>query len=456
MKKTKVITALLLIIVLAASLAACSDRTKQLGPVTITFVTNVENITIEPIVLDGKSDQFMPDDPVRAGFIFVGWFYDEALTRRFNVEDGITTDITLYAKWQRQSSLEPPDDPILVESGGFSYEQVDNNYYIVGYHGTNKDITIPATYNLRNVIGIKPYAFRNNSTIETVTISSVLQTIAEGVFENCVNLRSFTVAGSDYFESENGILMNRDKDSILQVGMAAPNSAFVIPKKVDKIREGAFFGCTFSITFEQGSAYTAIDRNDFYGFKGALTIGSNITAINQYGLNNFQGTLIFAANAGIAELGLGSFDGYKGAKVTLPASVTKIGEHAFSNCQSEVDISAANIDKIGKYAFSNYKGSKIVIPSHITALEEGAFHTSSAKVIFAQGCTIATVPYLAFGRFLGEVYFPQSFTSVAAEAFWSLQGGAKVEFANTEANMTIAQTAFDSSRDGKVFFGVSR
>lgn len=45
----------------------------------------------------------MPPDPVREGYIFDGWFTDEALTQPYDPSVPITSDMTLYAKWTIQT-----------------------------------------------------------------------------------------------------------------------------------------------------------------------------------------------------------------------------------------------------------------------------------------------------------------------------------------------------------------
>lgn len=42
-----------------------------------------------------------PADPVKDGFVFKGWFADEALTQPYNFETPVTADITIYAKWEK-------------------------------------------------------------------------------------------------------------------------------------------------------------------------------------------------------------------------------------------------------------------------------------------------------------------------------------------------------------------
>lgn len=452
--KKRLLILISLILILCAALTSCSPRGTDLESVTITFVTNFDQLKIAPIVIDRVSEAYMPEDPVVAGYNFIGWFYDEECTQRFLESDGIVQNITLYAKWKRSSSFEKPDDPILVESGGFSYESVGGNYTIIGYHGTKKDLVIPASYNAKPVTRIKEFAFRNNPNIETVTITSVLEKIEVGAFENCKSLRKFTVvAGSDYYSSDElGILYNRDKNSIVHVGMAIPISILEIPKEIEIIQSGAFYGCPFAVSFKAGSAYKILKKGAFNGFKGTLSLGSDIARIEQGGLNNFFGTLNLD-KSNISTITMGAFDGYSGNKVVLPNTVNKIEVKAFSNCKGIIDLSLANITEITESAFAEYHGEELIIPNHITSIGESAFTMSSAKIIFEQDSQITTIPRLAFGRFAGEVYLPKSVVELKEHSFWSLQGNAKVEFANKKEEMTFEANAIDFE-DKRVSFGI--
>ena len=44
-----------------------------------------------------------PAKPAREGYEFKGWFTDQALTEKFDFETLISTDITLYAKWEKEA-----------------------------------------------------------------------------------------------------------------------------------------------------------------------------------------------------------------------------------------------------------------------------------------------------------------------------------------------------------------
>lgn len=49
-------------------------------------------------------------DPICAGYTFLGWFTDTALTQEFDFATPVTADMTLYAKWQRNADEQPGTD----------------------------------------------------------------------------------------------------------------------------------------------------------------------------------------------------------------------------------------------------------------------------------------------------------------------------------------------------------
>lgn len=68
---------------------------------TITFETNSEDVVVEKIKVKHGQVATEPDTPVRAGYIFEGWFSTEALEEgtEFDWAKPIEESIKLYAKW---------------------------------------------------------------------------------------------------------------------------------------------------------------------------------------------------------------------------------------------------------------------------------------------------------------------------------------------------------------------
>lgn len=55
---------------------------------------------IVAVRVENGSTLARPENPVKDGFVFKGWFTDEDCTEKFDFTVGITSNITLYAKWE--------------------------------------------------------------------------------------------------------------------------------------------------------------------------------------------------------------------------------------------------------------------------------------------------------------------------------------------------------------------
>jgi uncharacterized repeat protein (TIGR02543 family) len=119
---------------------------------TISFVSNAE-ITVTSITAEYNKPISKPDDPIRQGYSFQGWFEDEALTKPYVFTTMPGENKTLYAKWQAGnatiafntndgstiasivaqvgSTITQPADPVkdgFVFSGWFKDAQLKENY----------------------------------------------------------------------------------------------------------------------------------------------------------------------------------------------------------------------------------------------------------------------------------------------------------------------------------------
>lgn len=440
MKHKKILKLLIIIIILTAITAvfsACDDKDNYPEAITLSFVTNMPNFNIEPIVITREEEAYMPENPVRAGFTFMGWYYDENCTRIFTVDDGLTEDTMLYAKWKDNSGFGSETDPIIVESGGFSYVETNDYYIITAYNGNKSAIVIPDNYNQKPVVEIKKEAFKNNTIIEKITIGSVLQKIGEDAFLNCNHLKEFIVRDSDYFSASDGVLYNRDKNSILQVGMANGAKSFEVGKKVDIIRKGAFYGMSFDITFAENGKYSTIAEDDFYGFSGRLILNSVITAVEKKGLNGFEGELLFSDNNNITTITMGFFEGYAGKAIVLPEKITQIQSFAFAECKSDIDIRKLKIAFLPEKAFYKYGGTNIIIPKSVKDIGENAFYESSATVTFEEGSVYKTIKNLTFARFKGIAFMPVSANEIENNAFWELSSQAEIHFSLRRSQVSV-------------------
>lgn len=69
---------------------------------TVTFESKGGGAVAEQRADHGSTAQ-KPDDPVREGYTFDGWYIDEEYKTAFNFNTPVTSDLTLYAKWSKLS-----------------------------------------------------------------------------------------------------------------------------------------------------------------------------------------------------------------------------------------------------------------------------------------------------------------------------------------------------------------
>lgn len=76
---------------------------KWVQALTVTFDLNGHGDSFtQEVVSGGKAS--MPSTPVSAGYVFVGWYSDQACTTAYNFSTTITAAKTLYAKWEESNN----------------------------------------------------------------------------------------------------------------------------------------------------------------------------------------------------------------------------------------------------------------------------------------------------------------------------------------------------------------
>ena len=78
--------------------------------VTVHFNSNGGSEVKDKYLLTGNK-LTKPEDPVREGYNFAGWYSNLALTKEYNFDKPVIEDLTLYANWSNVND-DPVDDPI--------------------------------------------------------------------------------------------------------------------------------------------------------------------------------------------------------------------------------------------------------------------------------------------------------------------------------------------------------
>ena len=260
---------------------------------------------------------------------------------------------------------------------------------------TTENITVPVTM-------IDEQAFIDREKITQVNIPSTIESIGNLAFNGCISLTSFNVNSKNAnFCSENGILFNKAKTTLLQYPSAKADTDYSIPDGVTKIEDWAFYDCN-KLT--------------------VMTIPSSVATIGEYALNFCTGlTKLFVHATTPPTVGTNAFinvnlaipvyvpaaslDAYKAANIwkeftKLQALVT---EFTVNNLKYKVTDYIA--DEVELTGYATKPTGKLDIPASVTYGSKTYSVTSIVEQAF-DGCSAIT-----------EVTIPASVTSVGSDVF---------------------------------------
>jgi len=152
--------------------------------------------------------------------------------------------------------------------------RMDHNegYGAFAYCESLTSITIPKSV---TIIGWK--AFSDCTSLTSVTIGSGVTEIFYEAFEGCTKLAIINVdVGNNAYSSQDGVLYNKDKTTLIAYPPGKKGTTFIIPKSVTSI--GGFYGCTNLTSVTIGIGVTSIWGRAFENC-------NNLTSVT------FQGTI---------------------------------------------------------------------------------------------------------------------------------------------------------------------
>ena len=230
---------------------------------------------------------------------------------------------------------------------------------------------------------ISDCAFRDCTSLTTVTIPDSVTSIDGSAFSGCTGLTSITIP-----------------DSVTSIGFAA------------------FFGCTGLTSVTIGNGVTSIGDNAFWGCSGltSITIPNSVTSIGSsafYNCTRLASISGSATNVGTVakqakptsftvnitsgtSIGGGAFSGCTGlTSVTIPDSVTHIDDYAFEDCTGLTSVTIPDsVTSIGENAFYNCTGlTSITFKGTIeqwNAISKGSYWKYSVPATQV-GCTDGTI-----------------------------------------------------------------
>ena len=220
----------------------------------------------------------------------------------------------------------------------------------------------------------------------------------------------------------------------------------VIPSSVTSIGDGAFEGCRSLTEVVIPNSVTSIGDRAFSGCRSLteVVIPNSVVCINDNPFFDWNGKLECLSPSFVYEDNILfnkdksriiSFRNQKLTSYVIPASVTRIGDRAFSRCESLTEVVIPNsVTNIGKRAFANCCSlTEVVIPNSVTSIGKGAFHKceSLTEVVIPNSVTsIGDRTFLGCSS-LTEVVIPDSVTNIGKGAFANCCSLAEVVIPNS-------------------------
>ncbi|MCD8207951.1 MAG: leucine-rich repeat protein [Bacteroidales bacterium] len=285
-------------------------------------------------------------------------------------------------------------------------------------------------------------AFYDCVSLSSIGIPSRVKVIEESAFEGCASLTGDLTAGENGTSLPEGLKIIGDRAFCGDVKLAV-----TIPSTVEKIGEEAFFQCwndssaKAEIIFAKasegdGDAPLEIGEKAFYGarYATAVVIPARTTDIGSDAFYNFAylvsdpvPTIGFEEGCGVTEIGCEVFAQARYVKeITVPGTITEIGERAFYNCTSLEIVNFApegaesGLETIGVSAFSGTTSlDNLVIPAGVKIIDNTAFYNSLlTEITFESGSGLESIGDSAFrGISATEIRVPASVTSVGFCSF---------------------------------------
>ena len=312
------------------------------------------------------------------------------------------------------------------------------------------EVTIP-----NDVTSIGEGAFQNCTGLTSITIPGSVTSIGEGAFRNCIGLtsisipKSVTSIGNFAFYNCTDLTSINIPGSVTSIGDYAFDScssltSITIPKSVTSIGNFAFYGCgKLTVYLENGSTLTSgqlgVDASKIRTYwnegnltwtltaDGTMTISGTGTMKDYYNENspatqkkdNVKKVVI---EEDVTSIGIYAFSGCISlTDITIPGSVTSIGDSAFQNTtwlknkQNESPLVIVN----GILIDGRTCSGEVTIPNNVTSIGNYAFYecTGLTSIEIPEG--VKSIGANAFSDCTGltSITIPKSVTSIGDEAF---------------------------------------
>lgn len=310
-------------------------------------------------------------------------------------------------------------------SEGLKFIKYNEGYYVseIGYC-ENTDIVIPATYQGADdtepipVIGVYGNAFKNNTFITSVVLPEGMLYVNDEAFYGCTSLKSITIPST---LKSLGYNVFYDCTAVETIYFNAVNMEDVSSNYNPFYRTGEN---TDGVKVVFGASVKAIP-NVLFSLDGSYSV--KVTEVE------------FAKGIALEEIGSYSFRYTPIKSITIPETVTTVGECAFYGCEKleSIYFNAKYVKNWSTYSGMFYRagaqgsGITLYVGPEVTYIPEYMFVNSTynpsttdaaklVKIVFANSGALTKIGNYAFSATpLTDVEIPSSVSSVGESAFYN-------------------------------------
>ncbi|MCH5212155.1 MAG: leucine-rich repeat domain-containing protein [Oscillospiraceae bacterium] len=331
------------------------------------------------------------------------------------------------------------------------------------------EVEIPSTLGGYTVTAIRYNAFEKNDNITKVTIPDSVKSIGSFAFWYCSNLKEVYIPDG---------VEKIGKSSFRYTGLTSVN----IPGSVKTIESIAFSECRnlASITLSEGIESIESQAFDYCAmseivFPDSVTtissavcqschnlttvkLGNNVTTIERGVFNNCDKLTEITIPDSVTSIGDTAFARTALSEITIPDSVTTIGAYMFEECGDLTDVTLGKditilprnlffkcrklknimipdgITTLGDYVFSYTGIENITIPDSVTSIGKCAFRYCSdlTDIRIPDGISVISDSMFANCEKLKEITIPASVTKIEDWAFNNCNSLTDIYFKGTE------------------------
>ena len=234
---------------------------------------------------------------------------------------------------------------------------------------------------------------------------------------------NITIAdGSKMFVTEDGVTYNADKTKVIRCD-TSKTGAYVMPDTVTSIADNAFYGCAQLTSVKISDNVTDIVYNAFAdcGALAQVTLPSKLTSIECWAFTGCEKLASIAFPGTLQAIGEEAF-AYSGlTSVSLPKSITDLGNRAFLSCENLTSVNLPDtMTYLGNSAFENCIGlTEVVLPQSMIEVGDGAFYGCENLKTVSFPSNIKTIGDSVFSgcSSLQDISLPLSLQRIEDRAF---------------------------------------